>query len=163
MEFFMVKMDVVARVTELVAPLAASLGLELVEVEYRQEGRQMVLRLFIDREGGVTLDDCASISRELTEILDVEDFIHGHYNLEVSSPGINRPLKQAADYERFTGKLVKIRTFEPLADDAGNKRKTFQGILLGLEGGLVRLNLTEGQTAGIPLEKVAKANLEFEF
>ena len=159
----MVKMDVVARVTELVAPLAASLGLELVEVEYRQEGRQMVLRLFIDREGGVTLDDCASISRELTEILDVEDFIHGHYNLEVSSPGINRPLKQAADYERFTGKLVKIRTFEPLADDAGNKRKTFQGILLGLEGGLVRLNLTEGQTAGIPLEKVAKANLEFEF
>ena len=163
MEFFMVKMDVVARVTELVAPLAASLGLELVEVEYGQEGRQMVLRLFIDREGGVTLDDCASVSRELTEILDVEDFIHGHYNMEVSSPGINRPLKQAADYERFTGKLVKIRTFEPLADDAGNKRKTFQGILLGLEGGLVRLNLTEGQTAGIPLEKVAKANLEFEF
>jgi ribosome maturation factor RimP len=163
MDFFMVKMDVVERVTELAAPFAASLGLELVEVEYRQEGRQMVLRLFIDREGGVTLDDCASVSREMTEILDVEDFIQGHYNLEVSSPGINRPLKKAADYERFTGRLVKIRTFELLADDAGNKRKTFQGLLLGLEGGVVRLKLTEGQTAGIPLEKVAKANLEFEF
>jgi ribosome maturation factor RimP len=154
---------VVGRVTELAAPLAASLNLELVEVEYRQEGRQMVLRLFIDREGGVTLDDCASVSRELAEILDVEDFIQGLYNLEVSSPGINRPLKKAADYERFTGRLVKIRTFEPLADDAGNKRKTFVGLLLGLEGGVVRLKLTEGQTAGISLEKVAKANLEFEF
>jgi len=159
----MVKTDVVGRVTELAAPLAASLNLELVEVEYRQEGRQMVLRLFIDREGGVTLDDCASVSRELAEILDVEDFIQGHYNMEVSSPGINRPLKKEADYERFTGRLVKIRTFEPLADDAGNKRKTFVGLLLGLEGGVVRLKLTEGQTAGIPLEKVAKANLEFEF
>jgi ribosome maturation factor RimP len=159
----MAKTDVVGRVTELAAPLAASLNLELVEVEYRQEGRQMVLRLFIDREGGVTLDDCASVSRELAEILEVEDFIQGHYNLEVSSPGINRPLKQAADYERFTGRLVKIRTFELLADDAGNKRKTFVGLLLGLEGGVVRLKLTEGQTAGIPLEKVAKANLEFEF
>jgi ribosome maturation factor RimP len=159
----MVKTDVVGRVTELAAPLAASLNLELVEVEYRQEGRQMVLRLFIDREGGVTLDDCASVSRELAEILDVEDFIQGLYNLEVSSPGINRPLKKAADYERFTGRLVKIRTFELLADDAGNKRKTFVGLLLGLEGGVVRLKLTEGQTAGIPLEKVAKANLEFEF
>jgi ribosome maturation factor RimP len=159
----MAKTDVVGRVTELAAPLAAYLNLELVEVEYRQEGRQMVLRLFIDRVGGVTLDDCASVSRELAEILEVEDFIQGHYNLEVSSPGINRPLKQAADYERFTGRLVKIRTFELLADDAGNKRKTFVGLLLGLEGGVVRLKLTEGQTAGIPLEKVAKANLEFEF
>ena len=159
----MVKTDVVGRVTELAAPLAASLNLELVEVEYRQEGRQMVLRLFIDREGGVTLDDCASVSRELAEILDVEDFIQGHYSLEVSSPGINRPLKKAADFERFTGRLVKIRTFEPLADDAGNKRKTFVGLLLGLVGGVVRLKLTEGQTAGIPVEKVAKANLEFEF
>lgn len=159
----MAKIDIVSRVTELAQPLAASLGLELVEVEYKQEGRQMVLRLFIDREGGVSLDDCSAVSRELSEVLDVEDFIPGHYNLEVSSPGLNRPLKRLADYERFTGRLVKIRTFEPLADDAGNKRKTFLGELLGVENDVVRLKLTEGQTAGIPLEKVAKANLEFEF
>ena len=123
----------------------------------------MVLRLFVDREGGVTLDDCAAVSRELSEILDVEDFIQGYYTLEVSSPGLNRPLKKAADYERYRGRLVKIKTFELLPDDAGNPRKTFIGELLGLEDGVVRLKLNEGQTAGIPLDKVAKANLEFEF
>lgn len=159
----MAKIDVVARVTELAEPLAASLGLELAEVEYRQEGRQMVLRLYIDKDGGVALDDCSAVSRELTEILDVEDFIQGHYNLEVSSPGLNRPLKKPSDFERYTGRLVKIRTFEPLADDAGNMRKTFLGELLGLSDGIVRLKLNEGQTASVPLGKVAKANLEFEF
>ena len=159
----MAKIDVVSRVTELAEPLTASLGLELAEVEYKQEGGRMVLRLFIDREGGVTLDDCAAVNRELAEILDVEDFIQSRYTLEVSSPGLNRPLKKPSDYERFSGRLVKIRTYELLTDDAGNKRKTFTGELLGLEGGIVRLKLNEGQTAGIPLEKVAKANLEFEF
>jgi len=159
----MAKIDVVARVTELAEPLAASLGLELAEVEYRQEGRQMVLRLYIDKDGGVALDDCSAVSRELTEILDVEDFIQGHYSLEVSSPGLNRPLKKPSDFERYTGRLVKIRTFEPLADDAGNIRKTFLGELLGLSDSIVRLKLNEGQTASIPLGKVAKANLEFEF
>lgn len=158
----MAKIDVVSRVMELAEPLAASLGLELAEVEYKQEGGRMVLRLFIDRDGGVTLDDCAAVNRELAEILDVEDFIQSRYNLEVSSLGLNRPLKKPSDYERFTGRFVKIRTYELLADDAGNKRKTFTGELLGLDGGIVRLKLTEGQTAGVPLEKVAKANLEFE-
>jgi len=159
----MAKIDVVSRVSELAEPLAASLGLELAEVEYKQEGGRMVLRLFIDRDGGVTLDDCAAVSREMTEILDVEDFIPGRYNLEVSSPGLNRLLKKPADFERFTGRLVKIKTFELLADNAGNKRKTFTGEILGLSGNLVQLKLSEGQTAEIPLEKVAKANLEFEF
>jgi len=163
MELFMAKIDVVARVTELVEPLAASLGLELAEVEYRQEGRQMVLRLYIDRDGGVTLDDCSAVSRELTEILDVEDIIQGHYTLEVSSPGLNRLLKKPSDFERYTGRLVKIRTFEPLADDAGNMRKTFLGELMGFSDNIVRLKLNEGQTASIPMVKVAKANLEFEF
>jgi ribosome maturation factor RimP len=156
---------VVTRVTELAVPLAAALGLELAEVEYRQEGRQMVLRLYIERDGdgGVTLDDCAAVSRELAEILEVEDFIQGNYNLEVSSPGLNRPLKKPSDYGRFAGRIVKIKTFELLPDDAGNMRKTFTGELLGLEEGIVRLKLNEGQTAGIPLGKVAKANLEVEF
>jgi ribosome maturation factor RimP len=159
----MAPVDVASRITELAEPLLASLGMELVEVEYRREGREMVLRLFIDREGGVNLDDCASVSREVSALLDVEDFIQGHYNLEVSSPGLNRPLKKESDYRRYQGRLVKVRTFELLADDAGNRRKTFTGELLGLEEGVVRLRLTEGQTAGIPLDKIAKANLEFEF
>ncbi len=159
----MATVDVVSRITELAEPLVASLGMELVETEYRREGREMVLRLFVDREGGVTLDDCAAVSRELSEILDVEDFIQANYTLEVSSPGLDRPLKKPADYSRYQGRLVRIRTFELFPDDAGNPRKTFTGKLLGLEEGVVRLKLTEGQTAGIPLDKVAKANLEFEF
>lgn len=154
--------DVVSRVTALVVPILASLGLELVDIEYKREGRAMVLRLFIDREGGITLDDCATVSRELSEILDVEDFITDLYTLEVSSPGLNRPLKKAADYQRYQGRLIRIKTFELLPDDAGNPRKTFLGELLGLEDGVVRVKLTEGQTAGIPLQKIAKANLEFE-
>jgi ribosome maturation factor RimP len=159
----MAQLNVVARITEIAEPLVASLGMELVEIEFKREGRAMVLRLYVDREGGVMLDDCAQVSRELSEILDVEDFIPGHYTLEVSSPGLNRPLTKESDYARYQGRLVKIRTYELLPDDAGNPRKTFTGELLGLESGIVRLKLKEGQTAGIPLDKVAKSNLEFEF
>lgn len=142
--------------------MLSSLGMELVDLEYTRQGRAMVLRLFIDKEGGVTLDDCAGVSRELSEVLDVEDIIPDHYTLEVSSPGLDRPLKKVADYEKYKGRLVKIRTFEPLPDDAGNKRKTFLGELKGLENGIVLLKLKEGQGAAIPFEKIAKANLDFE-
>ena len=159
----MAQLNVVEKITEIAEPLVASLGMELVEIEFKREGRDMVLRLFVDREGGVMLDDCAQVSRELSEILDVEDFIPGHYTLEVSSPGLNRPLTKESDYARYQGRLVKVRTYELLPDDAGNPRKTFTGELLGLEDGIIRLKLKEGQTAGVPLDKVAKANLEFEF
>jgi ribosome maturation factor RimP len=140
-----------------------SFGMELVDIEYKREGRQMVLRIFIDKAGGVTLDNCADISRELSAVLDVEDIVPVNYNLEVSSPGLNRPLKKDSDYKRYIGRLVKIKTFEPLADAAGNKRKTFLGELTGFSDGIISVNLKEGQKAEIPLEKVAKANLEFEF
>ncbi|ABQ26088.1 ribosome maturation factor RimP [Geotalea uraniireducens] len=159
----MAKVDVISRVTVLAEQVISSLGMELVDLEYKREGREMVLRLFVDKEGGVNLDDCASVSRELSEVLDVEDVISEHYSLEVSSPGIDRPLKKVEDFQRFKGRLVKIRTFEPLPDDAGNKRKTFLGELKGIENGVVLVALKEGQNAAIPFEKVAKANLEFEF
>lgn len=159
----MQKDDVVSRITAVAEQLLAPQGLELVEAEYKREGRQMVLRLFIDKPEGVTLDDCAAVSRELSEILDVEDVIREHYMLEVSSPGLNRPLKKEADYERYAGRLVKVRTFELLADEEGNRRKTFLGDLVGLSDGVVTLTLREGQLARIPLDKIAKANLEFEF
>lgn len=155
--------DVATRVTVLAERLVSSLGMELVEVEYKREGRDMMLRLFLDKDGGVTLDDCSAVSRELSEILDVEDVIQGHYTLEVSSPGLNRPLKKEADYERYRGRLVKVRTFELLADEDGNRRKTFLGDLECLAEGIVTLRLREGQLARIPLTKIAKANLEFEF
>lgn len=155
--------DICERVRTLALPVSASLGLELVEVEYKRSGREAVLRLFIDREGGVTLDDCADLSRELSTLLDVEDLIPCEYNLEISSPGLDRPLKSEDDYRRFCGRLIKVRTYEPFQDDAGNRRKTFLGRLDGLVDGCVVLSLTEGQTASIPLERIAKARLEFEF
>lgn len=158
----MVNNDVTKQVEDLAQPLVSSLGMELVELEYKREGRHMVLRLFIDKEGGVTLDDCAAVSRELSAVLDVEDIIPGRYSLEVSSPGLNRPIKTRSDYERYTGRLVKIKTFDTLPDDAGNLRKTFLGELICLEGDFVRLRLLEGQTATLPIGSVAKANLEFD-
>ncbi len=159
----MTKVDVVTRITALAMPLLDSLGIELVEIEFRNEGQGMVLRLFIDKPGGIMLDDCAAVSRELSELIDVEEIISSEYNLEVSSPGLNRPLTKPADYERYTGKLVKVRTYEMVADAAGNRRKTFLGHLEGLKDGTVHMRLKEGQSAAIPFEKVAKANLEFEF
>jgi ribosome maturation factor RimP len=157
------KDDICDRIRVLADPIICSMGLELVEVEFKRTGREAVLRMFIDKEGGVTLDDCADFSRELSVLLDVEDFIPCEYNLEVSSPGLDRPLKTDADYERFAGRLIKVRTYEPFQDDDGNKRKTFLGRLDGLINGMVVVTLKEGQTASIPLERVAKVNLEFEF
>ena len=95
-------------------------------------------------------------------ILDVEDVIACNYTLEVSSPGLDRPLKKQADYDRFVGRTIKVRTYQPFLDDSGNKRKTFLGKLEGLVDGVVKMTLQEGQTASIPIERVAKANLEFE-
>lgn len=154
------------KIRELVEPLLQSLGLELVDLEYKPEGRDRVLRFFIDKEGGVTLDDCAEFSREVGALLEVEDPIEAAYHLEVSSPGIDRPLKKPADYERFRGRLVKIKTFEKCDPDGrGHTRKTFVGTLLGLENGMVSIeqNDKKGGVAAFPLDGIAKANLEFEF
>lgn len=155
-------MDITEQLEALARPLTASLGMELVELEYKREGRQMVLRLYIDKADGVSLDDCAAVSRELAAVLDVEDLIPDRYTLEVSSPGLNRPLKTRNHFEAYAGRLVRIKTFETLPDDAGNLRKTFLGELLGMDGDLIRLKLREGQSASIPFAAVAKANLEFE-
>jgi ribosome maturation factor RimP len=158
----MVQDSVVDKIECMVLPLVTALGLELFEIEYKREGRQMILRIFIDKEGGITLDDCAAVSRELSALLDVEDIIPGKFTLEVSSPGLNRPIRSLADYDRYIGKLVKVRTFAPTADDSGNLRKTFLGKLVGIDGDLILVKLLEGQSATIPFSAVAKANLEFE-
>jgi ribosome maturation factor RimP len=156
------KEDTCTLVTRIAQPILESLGLELVDIEFGRVGHSAVLRIFIDKEGGVMLDDCAEFSRELSMILDVDDVIACNYTLEVSSPGLERPLKKQADYDRFIGRLVKVRTYQPYQDDSGNKRKTFLGRLEGLVDGVVKLKLTEGQAASIPIDRVAKANLEYE-
>jgi len=157
---------VVDKVSQLVEPILVSLGFELVELEYKHEGRDWFLRIFADKEGGITLDDCAEISREVSLVLDVEDVVSTAYRLEISSPGIDRPLKKAADYERFKGRLIKLKTFERLdPDNRGHLRKTFVGTLLGLVDGVVTIeqNDKKGGAVSFPLDAIALAHLEIEF
>lgn len=158
--------QVVERIEMLVQPILEELGFELVDLEYQREGRGWILRFYLDREGGITLDDCALASREISAILDVEDVIETAYNLEVSSPGIERPLKKLSDFERFSGKLGKIKTFAAIDPDAsGRKRKTFVGTLDGVNGQDVLLTLKEKQPAQVKIafDQIASAHLEFEF
>jgi ribosome maturation factor RimP len=154
------------RIERLVAPILTEMTLELVDLEFQREGRSTFLRFFIDKEGGVTLDDCADFSREVSALLDVEEVIETSYRLEVSSPGLERPLKKAADFERFAGKPVKIKTRQKVdPDQRGHERKTFFGTLLGHANGLVRVLQTDkkGGQIEIPLEEIEKANLELDF
>ena len=117
------------RVEEIAHPVLEERGLDLVEVQFRREQRGWVLRLIIDKEDGVTLDDCTVVSRELSQLLDIEDFIDQAYNLEVSSPGLDRPLKSMADFQRFIGRRAKIKTVEPIAEE-----HVFIGKILQTEG-----------------------------
>ena len=144
-------------VRQITEPILQSQGLELVDLEYQREAQGWVLRFTIDREGGVTVEDCAEVSRELSAVLEVRDPIGNPYVLEVSSPGLTRPLKRPEDFNKYRNHLVKVKTFEPVEG-----RRNFKGILLGLEDDKVRLEM-EGQAYEIPFRGIAKANLEFEF
>lgn len=155
--------DPVYKVEQLLHPILTEHSLELVELEYKPAGRNSTLRVFIDKSGGVSLDDCEAVSRELSVQLDVEDCISGRYTLEVSSPGLDRPLKKLADFIRFKDRLVVVKTYELTADSKGNLRKTFRGTLAGVEDEIITIHLKEGQTARIPWKNIEKARLEFEF
>jgi ribosome maturation factor RimP len=131
--------------------------MELIDVEHRREARGWVLRLYIDKEGGVTLDDCSRVSQEVGRVLDVEDFILTPYTLEVSSPGLNRVLKREKDFVKYRDRLIRVKTFDPI----GNRRQ-FKGRLLGLAENRIEIEV-DGETFQIPLSNVTKANLEMEF
>jgi ribosome maturation factor RimP len=159
----------VAQLTEqiekLVQPILEDLGCELVDLEYQREERGWVLRIFLDKDGGINLDDCATASREISSLIDVENVIDTAYSLEVSSPGIERPLKKVSDFERFSGQLAKIKTLDAIDPDvSGKNRKTFVGTLSGFEGDDVLLKLKKNTDAiRISLHQIDKANLQFEF
>lgn len=154
------------KIREIVARVAGSMGLELVDVEFRGGGKARMLRIYIDRPEGVTHEDCANVSREVGTILDVEDAVPGgSYLLEVSSPGLDRKLTKPADFERFTGSLVKLSTREPL-----NGNKHFEGRLESFQDGKLVLDLSAAhkhkKRAAVTAEKieidlgtVEKANL----
>jgi ribosome maturation factor RimP len=145
------------QVEEISESLVVSEGMELVDLEYRREGPRWMLRLFIDKEGGVTVDDCARISRELGDLLDVKDLIPQAYVLEVSSPGLNRRIRKKKDFSRFAGNKVQLLLVSPK-----DGRRKIVGDLLGVEGEEVVVTGTEGRFL-VPLKDIAKANLIYEF
>jgi len=155
----------IEHVRQIAERVTASSGLELVEIEFHGGGgKSRMLRLFIDKPGGVTHEDCANVSRELGTILDVEDAIPGSsYTLEVSSPGLDRKLSRATDYERFAGSKVRVSTREAIEGT-----HSFEGRLQGLRDGRVALDLPASKKAAartieIELANVEKANLVPEF
>ena len=148
---------VIDSVREILDPLLLQEGLELVDIEYRREGRGWVLRIYIDKEGGVSVEDCARISRELGNLLDLNDIIPGTYNLEISSPGLTRALKKVRDFESFKGKLVKIKT---MTDIQG--RRVFIGRLIDFVGNVASVEM-DGHVYFIPYDEIARANLELDF
>jgi len=149
--------SVLNKVRQLTEPIVTQLGLELVDVEYVKEGAHWYLRIYIDKDGGVEVDDCAEVSHKVSEILDRENPIPQTYMLEVSSPGIERPLRKREDYEKYKGELVSIYTTEQVQ---GYSR--FSGHLLGLDNDNIVLEY-EGQEIIILLDLVESAHLTFEF
>lgn len=148
-------MDLTERIAQIIAPSIEALGYEIVRVQM-SGGRAPTLQIMCDRIDGeaMQVDDCADISRSVSALLDVEDPIGHEYTLEVSSPGIDRPLVRRKDFERFAGYVVRIET-----QFAIDGRRRFKGRLLGLDGDDVRVALDEGETA-VPFEAIAKAKLE---
>lgn len=145
------------RVEALVAPVVYEQGLELVDVEYIKEGAHWYLRLYIDKEEGVDLDDCSNVSHAVSAVLDQNDPISQAYMLEVSSPGLERPLKKDEDFVRFRGKLVRVRTKEPVQG-----YQEFIGYLIGLVNEEIVLEY-EKEKVQLPRDLVEKTNLALEF
>jgi ribosome maturation factor RimP len=133
-------------------------GLELVHWEMAGPRNNSVLRIFIDKEGGVTHADCETVSHQVSTLLDVEDIIADSYMLEVSSPGVDRPLYKRTDYERFKGNKVRLKTQQPI-----NGQRNFQGRLLGIDGDTVKLEIDNKGIVEIAFELITKANIEYEF
>jgi ribosome maturation factor RimP len=140
--------------------VTAGRGFELVDVEVKRQPGGGLVRLYVDRPGGIGLDDLQSVSEEVSAILDVEDPLTSSYTLEVSSPGLDRPLKTEGDYRRFVGRLVKVSSYEPLEG-----RRHWTGRLASVEDGVVSLTLERegGVVARIPFGKIAHGRLEVEF
>ena len=151
------KAPVTQSVTELIEPGLLADGLELVDVEFNKEGKNWILRIYIDREGGVTLADCQKVSRLAGDLIEVEEVIEPVYTLEVSSPGLNRVLKKEKDFLKYSGKKIYVQCHAPM-----DGRKKFTGILTGFIDQSIHLEV-DGQHYTIPLNLVAKANLVIEF
>jgi ribosome maturation factor RimP len=151
--------SVVEQIQAIAERVAASEGLEVVEVQLLGGGGTRVLRLYIDKPEGVSHADCELMSQQLGTILDVEDIIPGgKYTLEVSSPGVERKLTKARDFERFTGQKIKVTLREPV-----DEKSHWMGLISSFADGIITLEPSPGKTIQFPLEHVEKANLKFEW
>ena len=157
--------DIVEQVRGAATRVAGTYGLEIFDVQFRREASGMVLRVQLDRPGpsaraeeSVSVDDCARVSRDLSAVLDVEDVVPTAYTLEVSSPGLDRPLRDADDYRRFAGRRAKI-----VMRDAVDGQKFFKGILGGVDGLDVLITGEDGRPHRVPIGVITRANLEVEF
>jgi len=151
--------EVVDRVRELLQPILEEGGFELVDVEFVKEPVGWVLRIYADRpEGGITISDCQWISERIGTVLDVEDLIHHPYNLEVSSPGLDRPLKSRRDFERQKGVVVKIKTHEPM-----DNQRNFKGeVVSASETGVTIHDVSRNAEVEIPYENIKKARVDVD-
>ena len=149
------------RAWTLLEPILVRDGFEIVEVEWRREAGGQVLRVYIDRPGGVTIEDCREVSRTIDPVLDVEGLVEGAYHLEVSSPGLDRPLRKPADFARYAGQRVKVRTHQPVETGTG-PRRNWSGTLKGFADGMVEIDV-DARLHRIPYDQIAKANLEYDF
>ena len=146
--------DVVRRVWAGLEPELAEQGYELVEIEFVGAGASRTLRLYVDKEAGITLDDCQAVSQLVSALLDTADYVDDRYLLEVSSPGVDRPVRKQADFERFVGERVKVSVHTP----TGGRRR-FKGILQGFRDGLVVLDC-DGTRCEVHIENVKRAKLD---
>ncbi len=147
-----------SKTEELLLPLLEKRQFELVDVEYVKEGGNYFLRAYIDKPGGITINDCVEVSREMNEILDAEDYISDSYTFEVSSPGLGRPLKKEKDYIRSTGKEVEIRTYRAI-----NKQKEFTGTLTAFDKNTVTIVTEEDQEMIFEKSDIALIRLALDF
>jgi ribosome maturation factor RimP len=145
-----------------VSPLAEGFlhesDMEMVDLEFQFESGRWTLRIFIDKEGGVTVDDCANVNKELGYLIEAKNIIDYHYVLEVSSPGLNRPLKKEKDFIRSIGKMVKLKLSRPV-----NKRSKFIGRLTNVREGMISLLVDDGSLVELPLKEIDKARVKYEF
>lgn len=141
------------RLTQLLQPLVEDLGYEFVGLEHSSNPKNPSLVIYIDRPGGIAVEDCERVSREVAAVLDVEDPIPGHYDLEVSSPGLDRPLFTLEQFERFSGEVAQVSLFAPL-----DGRRKFKGEILGIQDGKVRLD-QDGTQVELDMGNIAKARL----
>lgn len=142
--------------SNLVLPVLTNIGYQLVACEFVQESGRWILRFYIDKEGGVTVGDCSRVSHAIEDLIAAEDVVPVRYDLEVSSPGVYRPLTRREDYERFLGERVRVRTLHPV-----DGRSHFAGVLAGLEGDEVVI-LIDGERYRVPLTAIRRAKLDPE-